>query len=99
MTEVQESLGIFEGRPENLIFAYNQQALLQNKYYTAGKLIAWSIVHNGPGIRCLNQHLFKLMCDQKADLSTFNTETFQDADLQHRLKKVLSFQHHFICIV
>lgn len=44
MTEVQESLGIFEGRPENLIFAYNQQALLQNKYYTAGKLIACSIV-------------------------------------------------------
>lgn len=88
MTEVQESLGIFEGKPGNLIFAYSQQALLQNKYYTAGKLIAWSIVQNGPGIRCLNPNLFQLMCGQRTDLSTFNIDTFQDADVQQRLKEV-----------
>lgn len=36
MSEVQTSLGIFEGKPGNLLFAYNQDALQQNKYYPAG---------------------------------------------------------------
>ncbi|MEQ2176057.1 hypothetical protein GOODEAATRI_024173 [Goodea atripinnis] len=49
MIEVQGSLGIFEGQPGNLLSCYSQQLLSSNKYYTAGKLTAWSIIHNGPG--------------------------------------------------
>lgn len=89
MSEVQTSLDIFEGKPGNLLFAYNQDALQQNKYYTAGKLTAWSILHNGPGIKCLNQHLFQMMCGRTIDLSKFDLETFHDTDVQQRLEKVL----------
>jgi len=91
MSEVQSSLGIFEGKPGNVLFSYNQDALQQNKFYTAGKLTAWSILHNGPGIKCLNHHLFEMMCGrrQTIDLSTFELETLHDTDIQHRLEKVL----------
>ncbi|XP_039525893.1 G2/M phase-specific E3 ubiquitin-protein ligase-like [Pimephales promelas] len=91
MSEVQSSLGIFEGKPGNVLFSYNQDALQQNKFYTAGKLTAWSILHNGPGIKCLNHHLFEMMCgrSQTIDLSTFELETLHDTDIQHRLEKIL----------
>ena len=73
MLEVQSSLGIFEGRPgELLFFSYDLQALDQKKFYTAGKLTAWSIIHNGPGLRCLNNSLFALMCNQMVDLTNLD---------------------------
>ncbi|CAL8289265.1 unnamed protein product [Gadus morhua 'NCC'] len=72
MLEVQSSLGIFEGRPGELFFSYDLQALDQNKFYTAGKLTAWSIIHNGPGLRCLNNSLFALMCNQEVDLTNLD---------------------------
>lgn len=99
MSEVQTSLGIFEGKPGNLLFAYNQDALQQNKYYTAGKLTAWSILHNGPGIKCLNQHLFQKMCGCTIDLSKFDLETFHDTDVQHRLEKVLINYRKTCCLI
>lgn len=43
MREVQTSLGIFEGKPGTLLFAYNQDALLHNKYYSAGKLAFFTL--------------------------------------------------------
>ena len=69
MLEVQSSMGIFEGRPGELSFAYDLQALDQNKFITAGKHTAWSIIHNGPVLRCLNYSLFALMCSQEVDLT------------------------------
>ncbi|XP_046698013.1 uncharacterized protein LOC124380795 [Silurus meridionalis] len=72
MIELQSNLGIFEGKPGQLLFSYNQKALEENKFYTAGRLMAWSIIHNGQGMRCLNKELFMLMCGQKPDLSTFD---------------------------
>ena len=89
MLEVQSSLGVFEGRPGELFFAYDLQALDQRKYYTAGKLAAWSIIHNGPGLRCLNSSLFALMCSQEVDLSNFDLGLVQVEDeTQRRIDQV-----------
>ncbi|MEQ2168770.1 hypothetical protein GOODEAATRI_018174 [Goodea atripinnis] len=63
MKEVQ-GMGVFEGPQHNLLFAYNQAAFDQKRFYTTGKLAAWSIVHGGPGLRCLDPILYKLMCGQ-----------------------------------
>ena len=68
MVAVQSTYGVFEGRPGNVIFSYNQQALPVKKYYTAGKLVAWSIMHNGPGPKCLNTELYELMCGHKGNV-------------------------------
>lgn len=88
MIELQSALGIFEGKPGELLFSYNQKALAENKFYTAGKLIAWSIVHNGPGIRCINKELFLIMCGQKPNLTMFDLGNFLDCDIAEKLTKV-----------
>lgn len=79
-------MGVFEGKQGNLLF--DQQSLEQNQYYMAGKFMAWSIMHNGPGPRCLNQELFKLMCGERPDLTTFGVEAFMDPDLHTNMEKV-----------
>lgn len=88
MVETQNSLGIFEGKPGSLLFSYSQQLLSSNKFYTAGKLIAWSIAHNGPGPRCINRHLFCMMCGQKTSLDDFDVEVFMDEDVKQNIEKV-----------
>ncbi|KAL3988970.1 hypothetical protein ACER0C_013288 [Sarotherodon galilaeus] len=88
MVETQNSLGIFEGKPGSLLFSYSQQLLSSNKFYTAGKLIAWSIAHNGPGPRCINRHLFCMMCGQKTSLDDFDVEVFMDEDIKQNIEKV-----------
>lgn len=88
MIELQSNLGIFEGKPGQLLFSYDQKALDENKFYTAGRLMAWSIIHNGPGMRCINKELFMLMCGQKPDISTFDRTNFLENDLVEKLAKV-----------
>lgn len=88
MIELQGTLGIFEGKPGELLFSYNQKALAENKFYIAGKLMAWSIVHNGPGIRCTNKELFLIMCGQKPNLTMFDLGNFLESDIAEKLTKV-----------
>ncbi|KAA0701574.1 hypothetical protein E1301_Tti022883 [Triplophysa tibetana] len=88
MADIQHSLGTLEGRPGNLFFTYDQQAFSQNKHYTAGKLVTWSIMHNGPGLRCLNSELFQLMCGHTPELSEFNTELIPEPEVQEKLSKL-----------
>ncbi|KAK1786690.1 hypothetical protein P4O66_017082 [Electrophorus voltai] len=94
MFELQQNLGVFVCRPGQLIFSYDKTALANNKFYTAGKLTAWSIMHNGPGLRCLNRELYLLMCGQKPDLPSFDHGNFQDQELQSKLAKVSASDSH-----
>lgn len=61
-------MDIFEGPPEKVVFSYNLVALEARRYYTAGRLTAWSLAHNGPGPRNFNRALFLKMCGQAVDL-------------------------------
>ena len=99
MVAVQNMYGVFEGRPGNLIFSYNQQALSVKKYYTAGKLVAWSIMHNGPGPKCLNVQLYELMCGQHPDLTSVHTDLFMDEEISTNVAKVMWKILREYCIV
>nr|XP_055024358.1 uncharacterized protein LOC129414352 [Misgurnus anguillicaudatus] len=90
MMEVQSSLGIFEGKPGQLFFTYDQMALEQHKYELAGKLIAWSVAHGGPGFKALDPCLYQLMCIQECPLENFDWCLIPDADIQRKLQKILS---------
>ncbi|KAA0713717.1 Apoptosis-resistant E3 ubiquitin protein ligase 1 [Triplophysa tibetana] len=90
MMEVQSSLGIFEGKPGHLFFTYDQMALEQQKYELAGKLIAWSLAHGGPGFKALDPCLYQLMCIQECTLTDFNWRLIPDADIQNKMQKILS---------
>lgn len=99
MIEVQSSLGIFEGSPKHLFFTYDQIALQQRKYEQAGKLVAWSIVHGGPGLKALDARLYQLMCGVEMELTDFDWCLIPDADVQRKARKVCFCQHDqlFIC--
>ncbi|KAL2102317.1 hypothetical protein ACEWY4_001485 [Coilia grayii] len=88
MREVQGSLGIFEGRPEDLFFTYDQRALADNKYFQAGKLTAWSLAHNGPGPRSMNKNLFMMMCGQKVKLSTMDISILLDKEQNQKMEEL-----------
>lgn len=88
MIEVQRNLGIFEGNPKHLLFTYDQIALQQHKYEQAGKLVAWSIIHGGPGLKCLDARLYQLMCGVEMDLADFDWRLIPDADVQSKAQKV-----------
>lgn len=88
MMEVQSSLGIFEGPSGHLFFTYDQMALEEHKYELAGKLIAWSVAHGGPGLKAFDPCLYQLMCTQECQLEDFDWHLIPDADIQDRLKKV-----------
>ncbi|MCI4381193.1 hypothetical protein PGIGA_G00248760 [Pangasianodon gigas] len=90
MIEVQSSLGIFEGNPKHLFFTYDQIALQQRKYEQAGKLVAWSIAHGGPGPKALDTHLYQLMCGVEMELTDFDWCLIPDADVQRKAQKILS---------
>lgn len=92
MREVQGSLGIFEGRPEDLFFTYDQRALADNKYFQAGQLTAWSLAHNGPGPRSMNKNLFMMMCGQKVELSTMDISILLDQEQNQKMEEV------FVCL-
>ncbi|XP_067268633.1 G2/M phase-specific E3 ubiquitin-protein ligase-like [Pseudorasbora parva] len=90
MMEVQRSLGIFEGPSGHLFFTYDQMALEEHKYELAGKLIAWSVAHGGPGLKALDPCLYQLMCTNECRLEDFDWHLIPDADIQDKLKKILS---------
>ncbi|XP_076845164.1 uncharacterized protein LOC143490355 [Brachyhypopomus gauderio] len=90
MIEVQSSLGIFEGRPGHLFFTYDQSALQHHKYKQAGKLVAWSVAHGGPGLKALDPCLYQLMCGQETQLTGFDWRLIPDADVQAKVQKILS---------
>ena len=47
------SLGIFQGEEEQLIFSHNVQLIDEFKYFIAGQLVAWSLLHGGTSPNCL----------------------------------------------
>ncbi|KAL7884210.1 hypothetical protein AOLI_G00069800 [Acnodon oligacanthus] len=90
MMEVQGSLGVFEGKPGHLFFTYDQSALQQRKYEQAGKLVAWSIIHGGPGLKAVDPCLYQMMCGQEVQLNEFDWRLIPDTDVQEKVQKILS---------
>lgn len=98
MIEVQSRLGILEGNPKHLFFTYDQTALQQHKYEEAGKLVAWSVAHGGPGLKALDPHLYRLMCGVQTDLTDFDCRFIPDADVQNKARRVRFCLHNHLFV-
>ncbi|XP_049437670.1 G2/M phase-specific E3 ubiquitin-protein ligase-like isoform X1 [Epinephelus fuscoguttatus] len=55
---------IFDGPVESRYLVYNSTAIVEDEYYLAGKMIAVSIVHGGPGPNFLSQDLVSYISGQ-----------------------------------
>lgn len=96
MIEVSSTLGIFEGSPGRMVFAYDLQALAGRNYFLAGLLMAWSIAHNGLGLRCLEPAVYHLMCGQPLDLDTFDLTCLEE-DARSCVEQVTTSSTFLVC--
>ncbi|XP_033994265.1 LOW QUALITY PROTEIN: G2/M phase-specific E3 ubiquitin-protein ligase-like [Trematomus bernacchii] len=59
-----QSRPIFEGPPQSRYLVYNAAAIREDEYFMAGKMIAVSIVHGGPGPHFLSRDLVNHIAGQ-----------------------------------
>jgi hypothetical protein len=60
---------MFEGNDCGKMFSHNLEKLEDGEYRCAGILVGMSILHDGPGLKCLHEDVFKLMTGLPADLN------------------------------
>ncbi|ROI15246.1 G2/M phase-specific E3 ubiquitin-protein ligase [Anabarilius grahami] len=87
MQDVQSSFGVFEGKTGQMFFNYDQVAVEMKRYFTAGKLIAWSLMHGGSGFKALDSTLFKLMCGQADSAEEFDWHNLPDGEIQDKVRQ------------
>ncbi|KAI9520648.1 hypothetical protein NQZ68_015567 [Dissostichus eleginoides] len=59
-----QSQPIFEGPPQSRYLVYNAAAIREDEYFMAGKMIAVSIVHGGPGPHFISRDLVNHIAGQ-----------------------------------
>ncbi len=89
MQQLPVTMTLFQGRLSHTIFTHNIQALEENRFFLAGRLVGMSITHGGPGLCCLDPLLFKLMCGAPCDVSLFCINEIADLDFVNIMEKVL----------
>lgn len=52
---------LFEGNDQGKMFSHNLEKLEDGDYRCAGILVGMSILHDGPGLKCLHENVYKLM--------------------------------------
>ena len=94
MKEVEAD--ILQGMTGNKFFKHDIKKIEEQRYETAGKLVACSILHGGPSLPVFNKDLCRLMFDQDNDsiISDFSLDLL-DNDLKERLLEVKYYKNDF----
>lgn len=61
MKTVAGEFGVFEGSQSSLVFSHNHSVLEKKKPFITGQFVAWSLLHNGPGLHAMNEDTYYLM--------------------------------------
>lgn len=88
MQQLPQSATLFQGRPGHIMFTHNIQAVEENKFFLAGRLVGMSLTHGGPGLCCLDPQLYQLMCDAPCDLSKFDIHNIVDLEFVGVIEQV-----------
>ncbi|KAF3836802.1 hypothetical protein F7725_004266 [Dissostichus mawsoni] len=79
---------IFDGPDGHRFLVYNANAVREDEYYLAGKMIAVSVVHGGPGPHFLSEDLVRYLAGQPSFKATVNLIT--DEEVGKALEEVRS---------
>lgn len=95
MMEVQKD--ILQGQAGNQVFKHDLGKLAKGRYLIAGKLVAFSILHGGPGLPVLNSQLYDLMIgrDMQGDADIDNCVV--DYETTNRFHMVCTYIILYIC--
>ncbi|KAI9541258.1 hypothetical protein NQZ68_032262 [Dissostichus eleginoides] len=69
---------IFDGPDGHRFLVYNANAVREDEYYLAGKMIAVSVVHGGPGPHFLSEDLVRYLAGQPSFKATVNLITDEE---------------------
>ncbi|KAF3850672.1 hypothetical protein F7725_012444 [Dissostichus mawsoni] len=87
-----QSQPIFEGPPQSRYLVYNAAAIREDEYFMAGKMIAVSIVHGGPGPRFISRDLVNHIAGQPGFCAHVTDEeigrALSEIELAHSLKSL-----------
>ncbi|XP_049325030.1 G2/M phase-specific E3 ubiquitin-protein ligase-like [Astyanax mexicanus] len=78
---------VFEGRSSAKYLAFNSQAADEDEYFHVGRMIAVSIVHGGPGPRCLSPNLFEYLIGKVKSIEA-PIEDIPDEEVKNSLFEV-----------
>ncbi|CAI5660697.1 unnamed protein product [Oreochromis niloticus] len=78
---------IFDGPEGHRFLVYNAKAVREDEYYLAGKMIAVSVVHGGPGPHFLSEELVHYLAGQTSVKATVASVT--DGDIGKALQEYI----------
>lgn len=87
LMETLKESSMFEGRDESQNLAFDSSALRENRYFIAGRAIAVSLVHGGPGPGFLSRTLFSCLVNGPESAKPTLSD-LSDSDLYEKVKKI-----------
>jgi len=91
MKKLVDESGVFSGDDHRRVVTSNPVLLMRNVYYTAGKMVATSLMQGGPGLECLSPAIFEyIVGDTAASHSSLTVDDVADKELQENLRQVSS---------
>jgi len=88
MIEVSKSMGILAGEQGKQVFTHDLDLLREHKYNLAGKFVAWSVIHGGPGLSSLSTEVYSLMISPEADVCVTDVNNLSDVQTRNNLEQV-----------
>lgn len=95
MTYLVESSGIFDRIGDSVTFSYNVHLLGLGRYREAGKLIGWSLLHEGPGFHSLAIEVAEMLLGEMPDLRSWESNIIEDR-YKDAIMKVYQMQRAFL---
>ena len=84
---------ILEGTEDfNKVFKHNVDLLHNRRYERCGSLVAWSVLHGGPGLPVLNRQLYQLMFGK--EIQDMDIKCIADFDVKSHILQVSIQQMH-----
>ena len=100
MKAVCGELGVFEGPSDNLVFSHDHLVISNRKPFLAGQIVAWSILHGGPGMHSISEDVYHLIIGQECNVDwqqqaakAINDE--RCAEVANEMVKVCNGQSNF----
>jgi hypothetical protein len=92
MLDVEQS--ILHGNNQNKFFVHDLRRLSAGEYEVAGELVAFSLLHGGPGLPVLNQEVYNLMTYQDMGQCPSIEECIIDEESRGRFQAVCILHIH-----
>nr|XP_034327207.1 uncharacterized protein LOC117689682 isoform X5 [Crassostrea gigas] len=83
---------LFEGNDQGKMFSHNLEKLEDGDYRCAGILVGMSILHDGPGLKCLHENVCKLMTGLPVYLNCLEILSGDSLEILEQLRNVDNFQ-------